>query len=70
MGNILILPLPTQTFLIQVPMIWTSRAYPSLLGLSAWFVDLTLRLRELETWATDFVVSSKILLLIYFLIIF
>lgn len=44
-------------FLDQVPHIWANRAYPSLLGLSAWFVDLLLRLRELETWATDFVVS-------------
>ncbi|VVC95211.1 unnamed protein product, partial [Leptidea sinapis] len=42
-------------FLDQVPAIWANRAYPSLLGLSAWFVDLLLRLRELETWATDFV---------------
>ncbi|CAB3241075.1 unnamed protein product [Arctia plantaginis] len=47
-------------FLDQVPMIWTSRAYPSLLGLSAWFVDLTLRLRELETWATDFVLPASV----------
>lgn len=45
-------------FLDQVPAIWSNRAYPSLLGLSAWFVDLLLRLRELETWATDFVVSN------------
>lgn len=43
---------------LQVPAIWANRAYPSLLGLSAWFVDLLLRLRELETWATDFVVSE------------
>lgn len=50
-------------FLDQVPQIWSSRAYPSLLGLSAWFVDLLLRLRELETWATDFVVSVLILCL-------
>lgn len=44
-------------FLDQVPVIWTQRAYPSLLGLTSWFVDLLLRLRELETWSTDFVVS-------------
>ncbi|CAH1639911.1 unnamed protein product [Spodoptera littoralis] len=47
-------------FLDQVPAIWSSRAYPSLLGLSAWFVDLTLRLRELETWATDFVLPASV----------
>lgn len=44
-------------FLDQVPGIWSSRAYPSLLGLTAWFADLLLRLRELETWSSDFVVS-------------
>ncbi|XP_045488493.1 dynein beta chain, ciliary [Pieris rapae] len=47
-------------FLDQVPLIWASRAYPSLLGLSAWFVDLLLRLRELETWATDFVLPTSV----------
>lgn len=46
-------------FLDQVPPIWTSRAYPSLLGLTSWFVDLTMRLRELETWSTDFVVKKN-----------
>lgn len=44
-------------FLDQVPVIWANRAYPSLLGLTAWFIDLLLRIRELETWSTDFVVS-------------
>jgi dynein heavy chain len=43
-------------FLDQVPHVWTQRAYPSLQGLAAWFADLLLRLRELETWSTDFVV--------------
>lgn len=43
-------------FLDQVPQIWTARAYPSLLGLTNWFVDLLMRLRELEAWSTDFVV--------------
>nr|XP_026486610.1 dynein beta chain, ciliary [Vanessa tameamea] len=47
-------------FLDQVPAIWGNRAYPSLLGLSAWFVDLLLRLRELETWATDFVLPTSV----------
>lgn len=46
-------------FLDQVPPIWTARAYPSLLGLTSWFVDLLMRLRELETWSTDFVVSAS-----------
>lgn len=43
-------------FLDQVPSFWTQRAYPSLLGLTQWFVDLLMRLRELETWSSDFVV--------------
>lgn len=46
-------------FLDQVPKVWSKRAYPSLLGLTSWFADLLLRLRELETWATDFVVSFR-----------
>lgn len=46
-------------FLDQVAPIWTARAYPSLLGLTSWFVDLLMRLRELETWSTDFVVSAN-----------
>ncbi|CAH0405196.1 unnamed protein product [Chilo suppressalis] len=53
-------------FLDQVPVIWSSRAYPSLLGLSAWFVDLLLRLRELETWATDFVLPASVWLAGFF----
>lgn len=48
--------LETALFLDQVPSVWASRAYPSLLGLTAWFADLVLRLRELDIWATDFVV--------------
>lgn len=50
--------LENSLFLDQVPSSWANRAYPSLLGLVAWFVDLLLRLRELETWSTDFVVNT------------
>ncbi len=49
--------LENSLFLDQVPATWTHRAYPSLLGLGAWFADLLLRIRELETWSTDFVVK-------------
>jgi dynein heavy chain, axonemal len=45
-------------FLNQVPGAWAKRAYPSLLPLGAWFADLLMRLRELETWTTDFVVTT------------
>lgn len=54
-------------FLDQVPQVWASRAYPSLLGLAAWFVDLLLRIRELDTWSTDFVVRDKITIPIKYL---
>jgi dynein heavy chain, axonemal len=47
--------LENSLFLDQVPAIWAARAYPSLLGLSAWFNDLVMRLRELEAWSSDFV---------------
>ncbi|XP_054276549.1 dynein beta chain, ciliary [Macrosteles quadrilineatus] len=53
-------------FLDQVPVIWTQRAYPSLLGLTSWFADLLLRLRELETWSTDFVLPSSVWLAGFF----
>ncbi|XP_055848919.1 dynein beta chain, ciliary isoform X2 [Episyrphus balteatus] len=53
-------------FLDQVPSVWTLRAYPSLLGLTSWFVDLLLRLRELETWSTDFVLPSCVWLAGFF----
>lgn len=38
----------------NVPDSWTKLAYPSLLGLAAWFSDLCLRLTELENWSGDF----------------
>jgi dynein heavy chain, axonemal len=47
--------LENSLFLDQVPGIWAARAYPSLLGLSSWFTDLVMRLRELEAWSSDFV---------------
>ncbi|XP_058791425.1 dynein beta chain, ciliary [Phymastichus coffea] len=58
--------LETALFLDQVPHTWTQRAYPSLLGLTAWFVDLLLRIRELETWSTDFVLPASVWLAGFF----
>ncbi|XP_014206492.1 dynein beta chain, ciliary [Copidosoma floridanum] len=58
--------LETALFLDQVPASWAQRAYPSLLGLNAWFVDLLLRIRELETWSTDFVLPSSVWLAGFF----
>jgi dynein heavy chain len=47
-------------FLDKVPESWAKRAYPSLLGLTAWFADLTLRSKELENWSTDFTLPTTI----------
>lgn len=41
-------------FLDAVPESWARRAYPSLHGLPQWFADLTLRIRELDNWTSDF----------------
>uniref|UniRef100_A0AAV2JWM8 Dynein heavy chain C-terminal domain-containing protein n=1 Tax=Knipowitschia caucasica TaxID=637954 RepID=A0AAV2JWM8_KNICA len=41
-------------FLDVVPDSWARRAYPSVCGLSLWFSDLLLRVRELEAWVADF----------------
>lgn len=43
-------------FIDQVPPRWTNLAYPSQLGLAAWFSDLCIRLTELESWTGDFTV--------------
>lgn len=41
-------------FLDQVPDTWTTRAYASTLGLTTWYADLLLRMKEIETWVADF----------------
>ncbi|XP_057654279.1 dynein beta chain, ciliary-like [Diorhabda carinulata] len=41
-------------FMDQVPESWSVKAYPSLLPLGQWVGDLTLRIKELEGWTTDF----------------
>lgn len=52
-------------FMDHVPDAWTKLAYPSLLGLAAWFSDLCLRLTELENWSGDFNVSF---IYVYFMV--
>ena len=47
-------------FFDQVPPSWTKRAYASLNGLSAWYTDLLLRIKELESWTTDFNLPSSV----------
>ena len=39
---------------MQVPPAWTKLAYASMHGLSAWYADLLLRIKELENWTSDF----------------
>lgn len=46
-------------YLDRVPKTWEEKAYPSLLGLAAWFSDLLNRLKELEAWVADFCVSFR-----------
>ncbi|UYV64228.1 hypothetical protein LAZ67_3000004 [Cordylochernes scorpioides] len=47
-------------FMDSVPPKWTKRAYPSSLGLTAWYADLLIRIKELENWSSDFVLPSSV----------
>merc|ERR1719270_1997030 len=47
-------------FFDQVPPAWTKKAYDSLNGLSAWYADLLLRIKELEGWTSDFNLPSSV----------
>ena len=47
-------------FLDQVPPSWTKRAYDSLNGLTAWYADLLLRIKELEMWTSDFALPPSV----------
>ncbi|XP_056405417.1 dynein axonemal heavy chain 9 [Hyla sarda] len=53
-------------FLDMVPDSWTKRAYPSMAGLAAWFLDLLSRIKELETWTGDFALPSAVWLAGFF----
>merc|ERR1711917_143742 len=33
---------------------WIARAFPSMLGLTAWYADLLQRIKELDGWTADF----------------
>jgi dynein heavy chain, axonemal len=48
-------------FMDKVPPSWEKRAYPSLLPLAAWHADLLRRLRELESWVSEFQVNYNLL---------
>ncbi|NWU85052.1 DYH17 protein, partial [Onychorhynchus coronatus] len=53
-------------FYDSIPESWTRHAYPSLLSLGTWYADLLLRIRELEVWATDFVLPATVWLAGFF----
>ncbi|XP_064179132.1 dynein heavy chain 9, axonemal [Anguilla rostrata] len=58
--------LQNSIFLDLVPESWTKRAYPSISGLAAWFMDLLNRIKELETWTSDFSLPSAVWLAGFF----
>ena len=45
-------------FIDSVPVTWQARAYPSMLGLTAWYVDLLIRIKDLEAWSADFAMPN------------
>nr|CAB3238646.1 dynein beta chain, ciliary-like [Phallusia mammillata] len=47
-------------FLDQVPESWAAKAYPSMAGLTIWYVDLLLRIKELENWTADFQLPAAV----------
>ncbi|KAB1266022.1 Dynein heavy chain 17; axonemal [Camelus dromedarius] len=53
-------------FYDTVPETWMARAYPSMMGLAAWYADLLLRIRELEAWTTDFALPTTVWLAGFF----
>ncbi|CAD7668337.1 unnamed protein product [Nyctereutes procyonoides] len=53
-------------FYDTVPDPWVARAYPSMMGLAAWYADLLLRIRELEAWTTDFALPTTVWLAGFF----
>ena len=52
--------LSTSLFFDKVPPNWTKLAYASMNGLAAWYVDLLLRLKELEVWTSDFNLPNSV----------
>ncbi|OBS73367.1 hypothetical protein A6R68_12044 [Neotoma lepida] len=58
--------LSTALFYDTVPETWVARAYPSMMGLAAWYADLLQRIRELEAWTTDFALPTTVWLAGFF----
>ncbi|KAK7475395.1 hypothetical protein BaRGS_00033345, partial [Batillaria attramentaria] len=52
--------LSNSLFLDTVPASWSKRAYPSLHTLGIWYADLLQRVKELETWTSDFQLPAAV----------
>ena len=52
--------LMNELYVDKVPETWQKRAYPSLLGLTAWYSDLVTRIKDLESWTADFAMPMSI----------
>ena len=50
----------------SMPESWAKRAYPSLFGLAQWYADLLLRVKEVETWVSDFQLPAAVWLAGFF----
>ena len=53
-------------FMDTVPDSWQRRAYPSLYNLAQWYADLLLRIKELESWSSDFALPAAVWLAGFF----
>lgn len=58
--------LSNSLFMDQVPGNWAKRAYPSLYNLTTWYADLLQRVKELESWVTDFQLPAAVWLAGFF----
>ncbi|GAB1599188.1 dynein beta chain, ciliary [Argonauta hians] len=58
--------LSNSLFMDQVPGNWAKRAYPSLYNLTAWYADLLQRVKELESWVSDFQLPAAVWLAGFF----
>ncbi|XP_070187600.1 dynein beta chain, ciliary-like isoform X2 [Littorina saxatilis] len=58
--------LSNSLFLDTVPENWQKRAYPSLFTLGLWYADLLQRIKELETWTSDFQLPAAVWLAGFF----
>ena len=52
--------LSNSLFFDQVPPAWTKLAYASMHGLSSWYADLLVRIKELENWTSDFNLPNSV----------